>query len=193
MLIQDARLLIRHAFPAVLWPDVDVASLLLEPLYNDPTWSVSPESIGPIVLNGQQLSIPYRVYVLEPEPNRVSALTKIQQLILSAILSRSNDGFVREKCVGELLRSDEPWIPPFVLQLLGEYVLPIIRVVGDQSTVLKSSEYRRFLIENPAFLQLLKQRIASYWNCYYRAVFPRLKDYPAFQMIESFDEVMRQK
>jgi hypothetical protein len=89
-----------------LWPDVDVASLLLEPLYNDPTWSVSPESIGPIVLNGEQLSIPYRVYLLEPEPNRVSALTKIQQLILSAILSISNDGFVREKCVGELLRSD---------------------------------------------------------------------------------------
>ncbi len=167
--------------------------MLLEPVYNDPLWSISPNSIGPVVLNGEQLSIPYRVYLLEPEPNRVSALTHIQQLILSAILSRNHDGFVRERCVGELLRSHEPWIPPFVLQLLGEYVLGIIRVVEDQSTVLKSWEYRRFVIENPAFFQLLKQRIASYWICYYRAMFPRLRDYPAFQIVELFDDVMRKK
>lgn len=186
ILDQDVRLRIRHSFPTVLWPDVDVVSLLLEPLYNDRAWSISPDSIGPILLNGKQLSIPYRVYLLEPEPDRLSALTDIQQLILSAILSRSNNGFVREKCVRELLRSDEPWIPPFVLQLLGEYVLPIIRVVEDQSTVLKRPEYRRFVIENPAFFQLLKQRITSYWNCYYRAMFPRLKDYPASRIVEVF-------
>ena len=188
MLEQEARLRIRHSFPAVLWPDVEVASLLLEPLYNDQASSISPDSIGPILLNGEQLSIPYRVYLQEPEADRLSALTGIQQLILSAILSRSSDGFVREKCVRELLRSDEPWIPPFVLQLLGEYVLPIIRVVEDQSTVLKRPEYRRFVIENPAFFQLLKQRITSYWNCYYRAMFPRLKDYPASRIVAVFDE-----
>lgn len=193
MLTQDARLRIRHSFPAALWPDVDVAFSYLDPLYEDPAWSVSPDSIGPILLNGEQLSIPYRVYLLEAEPDRLSALTSIQQLILSAILSRSSNGFLREKCVGKLLRSDEPWIPPFVLQLLGEYVLPIIRVLEDHSAVLKRSEYRRFVIENPAFFQLLKQRITSYWNCYYRAVFPRLRDYPAFQIAEFFDEVMRQK
>lgn len=193
MLTQDARSRIRHSFPAVVWPDVDVGSLLLEPLYNDPALSVSPDVIGPILLNGEQLSIPYRVYLLEPEPERLRALTNIQQLILSAILSRSSNGFVRQKCVGELLRSDEPWIPPFVLQLLGEYVLPIIRVVEDHSTVLQRPEYCRFVIENPAFFQLLKQRITSYWNCYYRAMFPRLRDYPAFQIVEFFDEVMSQK
>ncbi len=193
MLTQDARLRIRHSFPAVLWPDVDVAISYLNPLYEDPAWSVSPDSIGPILLNGEHLSIPYRLYVLEPEPDRLSTLTKIQQLILSAILSRSSNGFVREKCVGELLRSDEPWIPPFVLQLLGEYVLQIIRLVQEHAAVLQRSEYRRFIIENPAFFQLLKQRITSYWNCYYRAMFPRLSDYPAFQIAEFFDEVMRQK
>ena len=90
--------------------------------------------------------------------------------------------------IEQLLQSDESWIPPFVLQLLGEYVLEIIRVVQAHSAVLKRSEYRRFIIENPAFLQLLKQRIISYWNCYYRAMFPRLKDYPAFQIVESFDK-----
>jgi hypothetical protein len=193
MLTQDARLRIRHSFPAVLWPDADVAISYLEPLYEDPAWSVSPDSIGPILLNAEQLSIPFRVYLLDPEPDRLSALTNIQQLIINAILSRSSNGFVREKCVRELLRSDEPWIPPFVLQLVGEYVLQIIRVVQDHSAVLKGSEYRRFIIDNPSFFQLLKQRITSYWNCYYRAMFPRLRDYPAFQIAEFFDEVTRQK
>ena len=170
MLTQHARLRIRDSFPAVLWPDVDVAISYLDPLYEDPASSVSPHSIGPIRLNGEQLSIPYRLYLLEPEPDRLSALTNIQQLILSAILSRSSNGFVREKCVGELLRSDELWIPPFVLQLVGEYVLQIIRVVQDHSEVLKRPEYRRFIIENPAFFpafetanyQLLELLLSSY-------------------------------
>ena len=191
MLTQDANLRIRHSFPAVLSQDVDVALLCLDPLYEDLESSVSPDSIGPILLNGEQLSIPYRVYLLEPKPDRISALTKRQQLILSAILSRSSNGFVREKCVEQLLRSDEPWIPPFVLQLLGEYVLQIIRVVQDHSAVLKRPEYRRFITENPAFFQLLKQRIISYWNCYYREKFPQLRDYPAFQIVESFDDEKR--
>ena len=186
MLSHDARSRIRHSFPAVLWPELDVAFFYLNPLYGDQSWSVSPDSIGPVLLNGEQLNIPYRVYLLEPEPERISTLTNIQQLILSAVLSRSSNGFVREKCVRELLQSDEPWIPPFVLQLLGEYVLPIIRVVEDHSAVLKRREYRRFVSENPAFFQLLQQRIASYWNCYYRYMFPHLRDYPAFQIAESF-------
>lgn len=176
-----------------MWRDVDVASFCLDSLYEGPTWAVSPGSIGPILVNGEQLSIPYRVYFQDPGPDRLSALTNIQQLILSAILSRSSNGFVREKCVRELLQSNEEWIPPFVLQLVGEYVLPIIRVVGDKSAVLKGSEYRRFVIENPAFLRLLKQRISSYWNCYYRGMFPRLKDYPAFQIAAFFEQITRQE
>ena len=188
MLTQEAKLQIRSSFPAAVWPDVDVVLLYLDPLYEEPSSSVSPDSLGPIVLSGEQLSIPVRVYLKEPESDRIASLTNRQQLILSAILSRSSNGYVREKCVEQLLKSDEPWIPPFVLQLLGEYVLPIIRVVQEHSAVLKRSEYRRFVSENPAFMQLLKQRTISYWDCYYRAMFPQLRDYPAFQMVESFKE-----
>lgn len=186
--MNEAILRIRNAFPAVLRQDVDVALLYLEPRYEQPTWLASPDSIGPLLVNGEQLSIPYRVYFLEPEPDGISALTDMQRLILTVILSRSSDGFVREKCVKELLHSEEPWIPPFVLQLLGEYVLPIIRVVADHSAVLRQPEYRRFVQDNPAFVQLLRQRIISYWNCYYRGTFPRLSDYPAFQIAKSFAE-----
>jgi len=189
MLSQQARL--RLSFPAVMGPDVDAAFLCLRPIYEDLPLSVSTDTVGPIRLNGEELSIPFRVYLQARESECISALTGRQQLILSAILSRSSDGYVREKCVRELLQSDEPWIPPFVLQLLGEYVLPIIRVVKAHSAVLKRSEYRHFIIENPAFFQLLKQRIISYWNCYYRGLFPRLTDYPAFQLAAIFEQETR--
>lgn len=187
MLEPEAKLRIRNSFPHEAWPDVEVVLSLLDPIYEDPTVAVSPDSIGPVRLNGAGLSIPYRVYLSEPDSECISTLTSHQQLILRAILSRSNDGYIREKCVKELVQSDEPWIPPFVLQLLGEYVLPIIRVVEDHPAVLKRPEYRRFIEENPAFFQLLKQRIISYWNCYYRQTFPQLRDYPAFRMARSFD------
>ena len=101
ILTPEARSRIRHSFPAVMWPDVDVVLLCLDPIYADPACLVSPDSIGPVLLNGEQLSIPCRVYLLQPESDRISALTPGQQLILSAILSRSSDGFVREKCVAQ--------------------------------------------------------------------------------------------
>lgn len=186
MLSPDVKTRIRYSFPTEVWPDLDVALSYLSPLYDDRLWSISPNSIGPLLVKGEELSIPYRVYLLEPEPDRISTLSNFQRLLLSAVLSRSSNGYIREKCVRELLQSDEPWIPPFVLQLLGEYVLEIIRVVEDHSAVLTRTEYRRFVEENPAFFQLLKQRIASYWNCYYRAMFPQLTDYPAFRIAESF-------
>lgn len=188
MLCQEARSRLRYSFPAEVWPDVDVVLLSLEAIYADPTWSVSSDSIGPIVLNGEKLSIPCRVYLLEPEADRLSTLTDRQKLILNAILSRSNNGFIREKHLRKLLESDESWIPPFVLQLLGEYVLQIIRVVEDHSAVLRRSEYGCFVTDNPAFFWLLKQRIVSYCNCYYRGMFPKLEEYPAFQIAESFKD-----
>ena len=77
MLTQDARLRIPHSFPAVVRAHADVASLYLNSLYKDPEWSVSPDDIGPITLNGEQLSIPFRVYLLDPSQNFVSTANQI--------------------------------------------------------------------------------------------------------------------
>src|ERR1700738_4820844 len=36
-------------------------------------------------------------------------------------VTRHHDGFVRERHVREILDADHPWVPLFVLQLLGAY------------------------------------------------------------------------
>ena len=43
----------------------------------------------------------------------------------AAIYSRHPDGRVRQRALGTLLDFDEPWTAPFIMQLLGEYVIQI--------------------------------------------------------------------
>lgn len=90
MISDESKLRIRHAFPATTWQDVDVVVECLDPIYNFPDSEVSPDSIGPILLNGEELSIPSRVYFLDPESDRISGLTNFQKLLLSAFHHRKS-------------------------------------------------------------------------------------------------------
>jgi hypothetical protein len=169
----------RNAFPSMIRPHV--ATLACLPHSELPP---SPNDIGPVVINGEQLRIPYRFYAREPESSCLQLLDDHQRLILNAIYTRHANGYIREQHVRPLLLADELWIPPFVIQLLGEYVLEIIQVLEDHIAVFLGPSYVRFARENRAFLQLLRRRITSYWNCYYRNRFQRLNDYPAFKIVE---------
>jgi hypothetical protein len=52
---------------------------------------------------------------------------------------------------------------------------------------IRSSAYHRFAADNPAFIELTRQRIANYWNCYYRSPHSQLRDYAAHQVVEVLD------
>jgi len=147
-------------------------------------WAPTIHDIGPVEINEEQLRIPFRFYSSDPDSSCLRTLNDRQRLILNAIYTRHSSGYVRERCVKPLLLADELWIPPFVIQLLGEYVLEIIQVLAEHLAVFSGPNYLRFARENRVFSQLVRQRIASYWNCYYRFTFPRLKDYPAFRILE---------
>ena len=142
------------------------------------------QTIGPIRLNGEQLHIPYRIYTAEPASLRWKTESRQQELILSALYTRNHNGYVREKYVKVLVQAEEPWLAPFVIQMLGEYVVEIVQVLEAHIANLSSESYLRFMKENEPFLSLVRRRIASYWDCYYRAKFPRLEDYPPFRVAE---------
>jgi hypothetical protein len=95
------------------------------------------------------------------------------------------DGFVRQKHVRGLVSRTEPWVAPFVVQLLGEYILEIVETIDEASDGLKTDHFRAFVRQNPAFIQLTLQRATSYWNCYYRRSFPKLEDYPVVRLLRS--------
>ena len=43
---------------------------------------------------------------------------------------RHSDGHVREECLLQIVAVDRPWLAPFVVQLLGEYVIEIVEVIA---------------------------------------------------------------
>jgi hypothetical protein len=183
MIDQDIILRLRRAFPAVMESDVDTV------LANVPPGDVppSPHDVGFIVIGGEQLQIPFRIYYAEPESIRVEKLNERQKLVLSALYSRHINGHVREKHARLIVASGDTWIPPFVIQLLGEYVLEIIELLETHSAQFSGKAYLEFAEENRKFLELTRQRAVSYWDCYYRSEFPRFQDYPGYQLVRSLE------
>jgi len=159
------------------------ASTILPVLAVDEEW---PAKQGFIVqVQSQQLSAPYRVYY---EPNRLRSIIENYsgdpKILALCLGSRHWDGFIREECIRELLQFDRPWITPFIIQLLGEYVIQIVRLIAEKILHASKEIYGEFVRENSAFLATTKRRAISYWGCYYRHQYQEMKDYPGLISIE---------
>ena len=136
-----------------------------------------------LVVAGEPVAIPDRIY--NPSPRFIRRLSPVEKLVVAGIYSRHHDGFVRQRWLGMLLDADEPWVAPFIVQLLGEYVIEICRDIERfaRSELPAHSALRQhlsaFLADNPCFAELTKQRAISYWACYYRDQHPSQDTYPA--------------
>lgn len=137
-----------------------------------------------------------RIYNPEPPGDVVAGLSATQQTVLHCLYTRHHDGFVRQRRLRKIIASEEPWIVPFVVQLIGEYVLEIVVEIRDALTDLdvqgstQQMRFGAFIAENPAFLELTSQRVMSYWNCYYR---DRLRStYPGFSLLSSLRNAAEQ-
>jgi len=118
-------------------------------------------------IGDESVTIPYRVH-FDPPLIRLLFLTSPQRELADCLLTRHTDGFVRQRHLARILGLSRNWMPPFVIQLTGEYVVEILRVISQSLPLLDSAVYREFILRNPAFLDLTEQRIISYWDCYYR-------------------------
>jgi hypothetical protein len=183
----DTTLRLCAAFPAAIGLEVRAALMHVPPCDHAPT----ELNIGPIQIAGEHLHIPYRIYAAEPALFRWKPVGRQQRLILSALYTRHYDGYVREKYVKVLLQAEETWVAPFVIQMLGEYVVEIVQLLELHLANLSRESYLLFLKENEPFFCLVRNRIASYWDCYYRSQFPRLEDYPAFRVAEVLSQRLR--
>jgi hypothetical protein len=162
-------------------------------LQNDALGALSalPENPHPwtafsVRIENETLSVPRRIYhdVSLVRSDRLSAL---QEQMLACLLTRHHDGFIREKHLTRIIAVNAAWLPPFVVQLVGEYVIEIIRVIENNLTVLDKSVYRHFLKSNPEFWALTQRRVVSYWDCYYRS--HRKDTYPGFRVLDFFRRV----
>jgi hypothetical protein len=140
-------------------------------------------------VNNESVSIPYRVYH-NPASIKTNELSGLQESLVDCILSRNHDGFVRQEYLARIVSSNYAWVPPFVIQLLGEYVVEILRVIEANLGNLDKALYAQFLRANLEFLALTEQRVISYWDCYYRFSC-RKEDYPGFRALHFFKQLVR--
>jgi hypothetical protein len=171
-----------HAFPT---------SLSAEALPAISVLPKNPHGVGnfTVQVNNEAVLIPYRVYH-DTAMIHTDKLSSMQKHLVDCILTRHHDGFVRQKRLAQIVSSNYAWVPPFVIQLLGEYVVEILHVIEANLGNLDKALYTEFLRANPDFLALTEQRVISYWDCYYR--FSCIKeDYPGFRAVHFFKQLVK--
>ncbi|MFI5693505.1 hypothetical protein ACIA58_16780 [Kribbella sp. NPDC051586] len=142
-------------------------------------------------LGSEQVSIPCRIYNPRPEQSLLQQLDDERSLVLSCIYSRHHDGFVRQEFVSRILASDDACIIPFVVQLLGEYVVEICadveRFVLERLPTRPNmvQGFATFLADNPCYAALTEQRATSYWSCYCRRQYPSRQSYPGLVALDA--------
>lgn len=167
------------AFPRELRPEIEA----IVPIIPVTDTLRSPDDVGPVFLNGQRLHIPSRIYNPEPDASLIERLSSIEEQILACLYTRHHDGHVRERALGRILDSNQAWVAPFIVQLLGEYVLEIVEIVYTHVSHTPQESLTTFARENPLFMTLTAQRATCYWDCYHRARFRSLEDYPALRAL----------
>ncbi len=163
---------LRRAFPEALGGDVALVAATMPPAFHT--------SMGDFaaLVRGEPLTIPYRIY--HPEANE-QPTTVQQATIAHCIYTRHSDGFVRQRHLNHLFGANQLWVAPFVLHLVGEYVIEILQDIEQSLHLLDRDIYGAFLSENPRWLPLLERRCISYWDCYYRSTISRA-DYPGLRV-----------
>ena len=105
--------------------------------------------------------------------------------------TRHGDGYLREACVRQLIHLDQPWVMPFVVQLIGEYVAEIAQVVLNALPAVNAASYATFVRRNAGFVATTRRRATSYWSCYYRQQYSALRDYPGIMALDVIEEMAR--
>jgi len=107
-------------------------SAVIEAITIVPTPTVrSSELIGGVIVSGEPVLIPSRTYSAEPAEESVESLGTEARLVLACWYSRHHSGFVRERATRRIVDVERQWVAPFVVQLLGEYVIEIAEVIEE--------------------------------------------------------------
>ncbi len=150
---------------------------------------LSPDGFS-VVVDGEPLSLPYRLYC---DPDRfqfgASAPGSDEQRLTLCMGTRHNDGYVREHCVRRLGAIDRPWMIPFFVRLLGEYVVEIVNAVADCIPSADPAQVAAFVADNPSFMATTRRRAISYWDCYYRAQWATLASYPGVIALDRLESL----
>ena len=185
--IEDELRKLKNAFPKQLMSDINfLASKINAKSEHLAHWGYE------IYIEGENIEIPSRIYWDESKL-KVNGLNDSHKMIIACILTRHNNGYVREKNLEKLIVSDQYWTIPYIIQLLGEYVIELLELVWNKFDSINKENLVKFITENETYWFKTKQRIASYWDCYHRYKGKPKSDYIGFKLIERIENLSKRK
>ena len=154
-----------------------------------------------ITFETNTFTIPTRIYADAGQLGMLKKLSPIQKEMVFCLFSRHHDGFVRERCLKEFITSNSSFTAPYILQLLGEYVIEIIEVIYESRGEINKANLVAYISENPNHYEKTRQRVYSYWDCYYRRAYPKYKrgvapkgesylDYPGIKTVKYINALL---
>lgn len=154
-----------RAFPLYLRNDVKLICKNL----NFSEYFYHYDSTEWVLSSGEVITMPYRIVLKDEYRGDLRSLTKTQKAIYHCIMSRSSDGYVREKHIKALLNSDTPeWAMPYVIKVCDEYVVEILQTVYSSLITRDCTKYRQLCALNLEYIKRAHTRMVSYWNEFYR-------------------------
>lgn len=145
-----------------------------------------------VSVQGELLSALGRIYCKPGDLHAAIAQSSGDTRLLALSLgTRHSDGRIREECLRQIVAVDRPWVVPFVVQLLGEYVIEIVEVIAAAIPESRPTRFSDFVHQNPQFMATTRRRATSYWNCYHRKRFPTLQIYPGITALDTIERMAR--
>ena len=171
----------RRAFPFGMSCLAHEAASELSPCVDD-TYRQRSE---PIDVTGQMIAIPRRLHFvgLSAGSDRLGNLNPASR----CLITRATDGHLRQQALRSVIDHQSAWVAPFVVMLLGEYVIEIVEDIRDALPVLDQSVYANLVRENRQTVRRLRARATSYWDAYHRRQYPEKRDYPGLQALHEME------
>jgi hypothetical protein len=139
----------------------------------------------PMNIGGQDVYIPVRLHF----SCAAEVLKNHNDVTLAArcLLTRSTDGYLRQRALISIIKSQENWVIPFVILLASDYVAEIVSEILLVLPELNRLAYADFVLRNRPAIRVLRAKATSYWNAYYRRAYPSPSSYPALAVLHQLE------
>jgi hypothetical protein len=143
-------------------------------------------SSTPLIIGNARVHIPDRLYFQSSEAAK--QIARSGSVGARCLLTRSDNGYVRQIALQNILRISEPWAPCFIVPLAAEYVVEIAQDIAASFQRLDPAAFAAFAKENRETMRVLRARATSYWACYYRNTYPEKVAYPGLIVLQQIEQ-----
>ena len=86
-----------------------------------------------------------------------------------------------------ILEHQEIWVIPFIVLLLGDYVVEVVNEIFPPLLGFDRLAYADFVRRNRAAMRVLRAKATSYWDAHYREAYPIRNSYPGLAALSQLE------